>query len=72
MIRKVTRIRCDECFLEFERDQIVCVLNPPMVYINGGLIEHVCKSCYERDCLGLDYERNAEEYLTKKWKEENE
>lgn len=72
MIKKVVRVRCDECFMEFERDQVVMVLSPPMMYINGGLIEHVCKSCYYKDCVGLEYIQDVASNLTKKWKESNE
>lgn len=72
MIKKVTRIRCDECFIEFEKCQTVIVLTPPMVYFGGGVIEHVCKSCYAKDCVGLDYITGVAIDLTKEWKESNE
>lgn len=72
MIKRVVRIRCDECFKEFRRDDYVTVLTPRMEYPNGGLIEHVCRNCYNKDCVGLPHvERKAEE-LTKEWKVDND
>jgi hypothetical protein len=70
MIKQLTRIRCDECFTEFERNEKVIVLTPIMLYTNGGKIEHVCQNCYNKDCQGLDYQVDNAENLTKKWKEE--
>lgn len=71
MIKKVVRIRCDECLKEFKRDDYVTVLTPRMEYKNGGVIEHVCRNCYNKDCLGLDHVERSAESMTKEWKEAN-
>lgn len=72
MIKAVVRIRCDECFKEFERTDYVTVLTPHMEYANGGVIEHVCRNCYNKDCIGLEHVERTAESLTKEWKESNQ
>ncbi len=71
MIKKVVRIRCDECLQEFKKNDYVTVLTPRMEYPNGGLIEHVCRNCYNKDCVGLEHVERTAESLTKEWKEKN-
>ncbi len=70
MIKKVVRIRCDECFKEFQRGDYVTVLTPRMEYPNG-IIEHVCRNCYNKDCIGLACVERTAESLTREWKETN-
>lgn len=67
MIKKVVRIRCDECFNEFQRGDYVTVLTPRMEY-DSGVIEHVCRNCYNKDCIGLGYVERTAEVLTREWK----
>lgn len=68
MIKEVVRIRCDECFTEFKRNDYVTVLTPRMEY-EKGTIEHVCRNCYNKDCIGLEHVEKTAEALTKEWKE---
>lgn len=72
MIKRVVRIRCDECLQEFKKNDYVTVLKPKMVYANGGVIEHVCRNCYNKDCVGLEHVERTAESLTREWKEQNE
>lgn len=71
MIKTVVRIRCDECMKEFKRNDYVTVLTPSMKYRNEGVIEHICRNCYNRDCIGLEHIEITAEALTKEWKEKN-
>ncbi len=68
MIKKVIRIRCDECFVEFKRADYVTVLTPRLEYPTG-LIEHICRNCYNKGYLGHDNVERTAESLTKEWKE---
>lgn len=72
MIKKVVRIRCDECFLEFKRHDFVTVLTPKLEYPNGADVEHVCRNCYNKGYMGLPHTEQTAESLTRIWKDKQE